>query len=113
VETELSVESFRAKILRAGGAAPRVQLKVSGLDRPITLDAPEALARLAGQTLYADADVTARIARAGGDRILYGVLTELRIVDEGDPVSAFDRWYESAGRPWAKVKDIERGLGRG
>lgn len=112
-EAVLSVESFRAKILRAGGAAPRVQLKVSGLDRPITLDAPETLARLAGQTLYADADVTAKLERTKDDRILYGTLTELRIVDEGDPVAAFDRWYQQAGRPWSRVKDIERGLGRG
>jgi hypothetical protein len=113
VATTLSVESFRAKILRAGGLAPRVQLKVSGFDRPITLDAPEHLAKLAGQTLYAEADVTAKIERASDDRVLHGVLSDLRILEEGDPVAAFDRWYEKAGRPWAKVKDIERGLGRG
>ncbi len=111
--TATSVESFRAKILRAGGLSPRVQLKVAGLDRPITLDAPQPLARLAGQTLYAEADVTARIDRASDDRVLHGVLTDLRILEEGDPVAAFDRWYEKAGRPWANVKDIERGLGRG
>lgn len=111
--TALSVESFRAKILRAGGLSPRVQLKVAGFERPITLDAPEQLAKLAGQTLYAEADVTAKIERASDDRVLHGVLTDLRILEEGDPVAAFDRWYDKAGRPWAKVKDIERGLGRG
>jgi hypothetical protein len=111
--TVVSVESFRARILRAGGMSPRVQLKVSGSDRPITLDAPEPLAKLAGQTLYAEADVTAKVERGSDDRLLHGVLSELRIIEEGDPVEAFDRWYERAGRPWAKVKDIEKGLGRG
>ena len=111
--TALSVESFRARILRAGGLSPRVQLKVGGVERPITLDAPQHLAKLAGQTLYAEADATAKIERASDDRVLHGVLTDLRILEEGDPVAAFDRWYDKAGRPWAKVKDIERGLGRG
>lgn len=113
VATARSVESFRARILRAGGVTPKVQLKVFGFDRAITLDAPEHLAKLAGQTLYAEADVTAVIERASDDRVLHGVLTDLRILEQGDPVAAFDRWYDGAGRPWSKVKDIEQGLGRG
>lgn len=110
--TVRAVESFRAKILRAGGLAPRVQLRLSGYDRPITLDAPEDIAKRAGATLYAEADITAEIERTE-DRILHGVLKDLRILEAGDPVAAFDRWYERAGKPWSKVKDIERGLGRG
>lgn len=110
--TVRAVESFRAKILRAGGLSPRVQLRLSGYDRPVTLDAPEDLAKRAGATLYAEADITAQIERSE-DRILHGVLTDLRILEAGDPVAAFDRWYERAGKPWSKVKDIERALGRG
>jgi hypothetical protein len=111
--TVRAVESFRARILKAGGVSPRVQLKVAGHARPVTLEAPEPLAKLAGSTLYAEADVTAQIERTEDDRVLHGTLDELRILEAGDPVAAFDRWYEQAGKPWAKVKDIERGLGRG
>ncbi|MBS2013534.1 MAG: hypothetical protein JST00_11635 [Deltaproteobacteria bacterium] len=111
--TVRAVESFRARILRAGGLTPRVQLKLAGYDRPVTLEAPEDLAKLAGTTLYAEADVTAQIERTAEDRVIHGVLTDLRILESGDPVAAFDRWYERSGKPWSKVKDIERGLGRG
>lgn len=111
-DTSMGVESFRATILRAGGRVPRVQLQIPGSDRPVTLDAPHELAVLAGQTLYAEADVTATMERSS-QGVLHGRLSELRILDEGDPVDAFDRWYAKAGRPWSKVKDIERGLGRG
>ncbi|AKU99602.1 hypothetical protein AKJ09_06266 [Labilithrix luteola] len=111
--TVVAIESFRAKILKAGGLAPRVQLKLAGSGRPITLAAPEGLARLAGTSLYAEVDVTAQIERTADDRVLHGLLTSLRVMESGDPVAAFDRWYERAGKPWANVKDIERGLGRG
>jgi hypothetical protein len=111
--TAISIESFRAKILKSGGQSPRVQLKVRGMDRPVTLEAEQELAQVAGRTLYAEADVTARIERASDERVLSGQLLELRILDDGDPVAAFDRWYEKSGHPWAKVTDIEKGLGRG
>lgn len=111
--TVRTVESFRAKILRAGGLTPRVQLALAGHERPQTFDAPEEIARLAGATLYAEADVTAQVERTADDRILHATLIELRILETGDPVAAFDRWYERAGKPWSQVMDIEQGLGRG
>lgn len=111
--TVVAVESFRAKILRAGGLTPRVQLAVAGHERPQTFDAPEEIAKLAGATLYAEANATAQVERTSDDRILHATLTELRILETGDPVAAFDRWYERAGKPWSHVVDIEQGLGRG
>lgn len=112
-ESVIATECFRAAIVRAGGTSPRVQLKVFGQTRPLTIEAPEHLAKIAGHTLYAETDVTARLERAEDGALLAGELVELRILDSGDPVAALDRWYERAGRPWAKVKNIERGLGRG
>lgn len=106
-------ETFRAKIVRAGGLSPRVQLKASGRGRALTLEAPPAIAKLAGQTLYAEADVTAHVTRSVDGRVLQGTILELRLLDRGDATAAFDRWYKKVGRPWAATKDIEREVGRG
>lgn len=111
--TVRSVEQFRARILKAGGLTPRVQLKVAGEARPITLDAPSHLVKLAGGALYAEVDVTAQIERTEDERILHGGLIDLRLLEAGDPVAAIDRWYALSGKPWEKVMHIERGLGRG
>jgi hypothetical protein len=112
-QTTVSVESFRAQILRSGGVSPRVQVKASGFDRPLTLESPTELAKQAGQALYAKAYVTAKLTRTPDDRVIFAELSQLRILDDSDPVVALDKWYEKAGKPWAKVKDIEKELGRG
>jgi hypothetical protein len=109
----VSVETFRATILKAGGVPSRIQLRAKGSERPFTLDAPMALATLAGQTLYEKADVTADIQRTADGRVLHGNVRGLRILEKGDPVAAFDRWYARSGKPWSKVKDIEEELNRG
>ncbi|NOU34194.1 MAG: hypothetical protein HOO96_40395 [Polyangiaceae bacterium] len=105
-----SVETFRATILRAGGTHPRVQLKFDG--RTFTFDAPQEIAKQAGATLYAEADVMALLQRDADQAILHGVIQTLRVLEPGDPVDAIDQWYEASGKPWAKVKDIEKALGR-
>ncbi len=111
-----STETFRAGILRAGGQRPRVQIKPSHAERPIVLDASPAIAKVAGASLYQEAEVTATLYRRpdGAFEIVTGSISGLNIVDADiDPVAAFDAWYQQANSAWAEVKDIGGEIRRG
>jgi hypothetical protein len=116
IDAELPIrsrESFRAKIMRAGGRQPRVQLFPVGARRPCVLEADQAVAARAGGALYAEADVTAELERSADGRILHGKLERLRVLDAGDPVRLLDEWYAAAGKPWSHGSDIAKEMSHG
>lgn len=106
-------EVLRGKVLRAGGTKPRIQLLID--EKIVSLDVTTSLAQEAGTHLYSEVEVDAdlvREARPPVNPIVSGRVTRLVPVEDVDPVEAWDRWYEAAGRPWSKVADIEGELGR-
>lgn len=108
-----SPEAFRARIIRAGGKKPRVQVVAEG--QMISLDASPELAVRAGSMLNQDVEIEAEVVRAAmppAFPILFGHMIRIEPLANQDPLEAWDAWYAAAGRPWANVKDIETELGR-
>lgn len=112
-----SAETFRAEILRAGGQRPRIQIRPAHAERPIVLDATALTAKVAGASLYQEAEVTASLYRRPDKPfdIVSGFITALQVVDsDEDAVAAFDRWYERSKSEWHEgLADIGKELRRG
>ena len=95
-----SPEAFRARVIRAGGKKPRVQVVADG--QVISLDASSDLAVRAGGLLYQDVEIEAELVRAATPPmfpVLSGQMTRIEPLAKQDPVEAWDAWYAAAGRP--------------
>jgi hypothetical protein len=95
----LELVTLRATPLRAGGATPVVRFQAEH-ERDFSLTSGEDLARALGGYLYREVEIEAEIARDGAGTISGGRVLAFEPVESGDPVEAWDKWFQQSAGEW-------------
>jgi hypothetical protein len=107
-----AVESFRGKIVRVGGKAPKFQVQPAFEETPFSVDVTVEVAQKLAENLYGEVDLVVEIFRSSKGRVYTAKLLEFAIVSDRDPTEAWREWFKPHAQYWDQVDDLEEELTR-
>ncbi len=92
------LSTLRAQLIRVGGIRPAVRLRSE--DRDFSLEADALVLRELGPLLYREIEIEAEVERDDVGNITDGRVISYSVLDDGEPVDAWQKWFDSTAGEW-------------
>ncbi len=105
-----SIVVLRATPIKVGGRHPSIRFSSDFEDKEFSLSIKEDNARKIGAFLYKEVEIEATVTRNTDGTIKEGELTSFTPVEEGNPIAAWENWYEKCGQHFSSIEEAQQAL---